>query len=69
SLGCFTNRNKVKIILLVIIVCSLYGIADEIHQHFVPGRDCSGLDMIANFAGSLLGVSINLKFYKKRFEI
>lgn len=65
TLGCFTNRNKVKIIVLVIIVCSLYGFMDEIHQHFVPGRYCSGLDMVVNSVGSVLGIIINLKFYRK----
>ncbi len=64
TLGCFTDRNRVKIIILVIIVCSLYGILDEIHQHFVPGRYSSSLDMVANSVGSILGV-MTLRYHKK----
>jgi VanZ family protein len=42
---------------LVISVCfaTLYGISDEIHQAFVPGRYLDGMDAVANFIGSVLG--------------
>ncbi len=63
-LGSFANRNNVKIILLVIIICSIYGITDEIHQFFVPGRYFSILDMVANSVGVFIGILI-LRYYKK----
>ncbi|MDI6825622.1 MAG: VanZ family protein [Candidatus Aenigmarchaeota archaeon] len=69
ALGCFTNRSKLKIVIFVIIICFLYGFLDEIHQYFVPGREFSVFDVLANSIGSLLGVSINLKFYKKGNKI
>ena len=33
-----------------------YAISDEIHQHFVPGRHASPLDVAIDAAGVLLGV-------------
>ena len=44
-----------KRILLPAITISLYGIIDEIHQSFVPGRSCSFLDWCADTLGALLG--------------
>ena len=47
-----------KIIILVIIIASLYGVLDELHQVFVPGRDCDVFDFIADFIGANLGVAV-----------
>lgn len=40
-----------------------YGIIDEIHQSFVPGRDASLLDILADTLGSFLGMGITLGMY------
>ena len=37
---------------------AFYALFDELHQLFVPGRDCEILDWCADFIGSLLGVLI-----------
>ncbi len=34
---------------------ALYGMSDEWHQSFVPGRDASGADVVMDVLGSLLG--------------
>ena len=34
---------------------SLYGVIDEVHQYFVPSRDCNVWDWIADTLGALLG--------------
>ena len=34
---------------------SLYGISDEWHQSFVPGRDASLADILADMVGAILG--------------
>ncbi len=39
-----------------VIIASVYGALDEIHQMFVPGRFADILDWLANFAGAILGV-------------
>ncbi|MBR6153422.1 MAG: VanZ family protein [Treponema sp.] len=48
----------VKRILLPVLVISLYGIIDEIHQSFVPGRSCSILDWCADTVGALIGSTL-----------
>ena len=48
--------NLRLLILLSILSASLYGISDEIHQYFVPYRDASVLDGIANILGAICGV-------------
>ncbi|MCK5831984.1 MAG: VanZ family protein [Methylococcales bacterium] len=54
--------------LLVSIVslffCSLYGLSDEWHQSFVPGRDADVMDWVADTLGALIALCI-LYFRKK----
>ena len=50
------KENLRLLILLSIVSASLYGISDEIHQHFVPYRDASIFDVIANILGAICGV-------------
>ena len=40
-------------ILLATAVASLYGISDEVHQMYVPGRDPDVLDWLADTCGAL----------------
>lgn len=37
-----------------ILFALLYGISDEAHQHFVPGRSLDPWDVLANTAGAVL---------------
>ena len=43
-------------IWLVVLLVMFYGISDEIHQYFVPGRSSETLDALADALGALLGV-------------
>ncbi|MGB5540538.1 MAG: VanZ family protein, partial [Gammaproteobacteria bacterium] len=36
----------------------LYGVLDEIHQYFVPGRQADVLDVLADVSGGLLGAGL-----------
>jgi VanZ family protein len=40
-----------------ILLASLYGVSDEVHQAFVPFRDSSWLDWLADTVGAVLGVT------------
>ena len=40
---------------IVTAIVSGYGIIDEIHQYFVPGRFASVLDWVADTLGGILG--------------
>ncbi len=44
-----------KALWLVIALGTLYGISDEIHQHFVPGRVMGWTDAVADVGGIALG--------------
>ena len=41
--------------LLAIVVASAYGVTDEFHQLFVPGRACDPVDWMVDTAGAALG--------------
>lgn len=45
---------KGLLVLSVISFCSLYGITDELHQSWVPGRDSDPLDWLADTIGATL---------------
>ena len=44
--------------LAAFLLAAAYGASDEFHQYFVPGRDCSGFDLLADTAGSAAGIVI-----------
>lgn len=59
SLGILKNTSKRNIIIFVILLGALYGISDEIHQSFVPGRNADVFDWLAD----LIGIGISFIFY------
>ena len=50
------KHNFQLIVQLSMISASLYGVSDEIHQSFVPYRDGSFSDVIADVLGAVCGV-------------
>lgn len=50
----------------VILTGFAYSILDEVHQSFVPGRDCSVGDFLADSAGVLLAVLLARKILLRR---
>lgn len=40
--------------LWAFLMSAVYGVVDEVHQSFVPGRSASGLDLIADALGAAL---------------
>jgi len=50
-----TKKNDVKrVVLLTVVWCLAYGITDEFHQAFVPGRSPSLLDLLADCIGAVM---------------
>jgi len=48
--------------VLAMIICLLYGISDEFHQSFIPGRYASIWDVAAD----LLGAAVVVWFWRRR---
>lgn len=52
-----------------VLIASIYGMVDEIHQMFVPGRSAEFLDWLADFSGSLVAVLITRYLIRRIKEI
>ncbi len=55
-------REKAYLFSFLIITC--YAALDEIHQLFIPGRDCDILDWTADSIGGLIGATLIFLFIK-----
>jgi VanZ family protein len=49
-------KLKEKNTLYTILIGSIYGIFDELHQILIPGRFCEFLDFVSDFSGLVLAV-------------
>jgi len=54
-----TRRKGLRLVLPAWLIASLVGVADEVHQHFVPGRTMQVSDMALDAGGALLGVLVS----------
>ena len=50
------KHNLKLILILSVLLSALYGISDEIHQHFVPYRSADYMDVLSDILGSVAGV-------------
>lgn len=48
-----------------ILIASFYGLLDELHQLFVPGRSAEILDWFADFSGAVIAVLVTRYLLKK----
>jgi VanZ family protein len=53
----FRKRRPVIALLLAALAGSLYGVIDEVHQYFVPSRECSVRDWLADTLGAVVGAA------------
>jgi VanZ family protein len=44
--------------IIAALIATLYGITDEIHQHFVPSRQVEALDVVADGIGATAGAIV-----------
>jgi len=54
-----------NIFITAVVIAAVYGISDEFHQYFVPGRDASAWDVLADLTGAFLG-SVGASIRKPR---
>jgi len=55
-----SREDLKKAALVVLLTSGLYGLSDEIHQMYVPGRAATFPDWLADFTGSALAVALCL---------
>jgi len=63
---------KKNVFLLCCIIGMTYGLSDEIHQSFVPGRSCEFLDFVADCLGIVvvqIGICLYLRRRRKHLSI
>lgn len=56
--------------IITIVASTIYGISDELHQFFIPGRDCSLSDVLIDILGAVsLVITCRLakRFFSARF--
>jgi len=54
---------------IIFILGLIYAVSDEIHQSFVPGRDCSAGDLLADIVGLSIGLSVYLRYRRRHKKI
>ncbi|MBQ0050629.1 MAG: VanZ family protein [Treponema sp.] len=62
------NTKDWKKIWIPILLVSLWGVSDEIHQSFVPGRSASVFDWMADTLGATLGAVVYVAVGTKIFS-
>ncbi len=55
-------------IFLAALIAILYAISDEWHQKFVPGRNCSLIDVCIDTIGGFIGIAAYRLVRKSRFS-
>ncbi len=60
--GAVDNRNRKRRLRLLIpwAVAAFYAVTDEVHQFFIPGRNCNVIDVLIDSAGAFVGVLISV---------
>lgn len=53
------HRGLMRTMPFAVFVTVLFGLLDEIHQAFVPGRSSEVLDLVADFVGALSGALLS----------
>jgi VanZ family protein len=47
-----------SVLVFAFIGIATFGALDELHQNWIPGRDASVADWIADFSGALVGLAV-----------
>ena len=52
------RRVSVEAAWLAVLLATLYGVTDEVHQRFVPGRTAEVADLIADAVGAIAAAGL-----------
>jgi VanZ family protein len=55
----FRGRRRITLrsAILAVAIATAYGVSDEFHQSFVPGRSATVFDVVVNFLGAVMAVT------------
>lgn len=67
--GSSNNINTSRLFIYPAALSFLYAISDELHQSFVPGRNCSIRDVLIDSAGILIFYIINIFVFRNKDKI
>lgn len=56
-----SGLSRQNVLWATAVFCMVYGLSDELHQWFVPGRDAALGDVLADTIGGTIGGLINKK--------
>ncbi len=57
-------------IFIPFLIAFLYGLSDELHQNFIPGRDADVFDAVADAVGSIVfPLGIHAIKYRRRIKV
>ena len=62
----YPGKVSIKVLIIITICVSLYGITDEVHQIYVPNREPDVNDWVADTIGAMI-VSASYWFVQKKF--
>lgn len=64
------KRNDArKVILITVACCVVYGLSDEFHQYFIPGRSVSLFDLFADCGGAVMTCALWVWWRNRRCQI
>ena len=58
TLRTWPHRSAARTLPLAVLICVAWGVLDEIHQAFVPGRSADVLDLVADTLGTVSGAGL-----------
>lgn len=62
------QKHGLRSLVIAAGSASLYGIIDELHQAFIPGRDSCIFDWMADTAGALVGAALLYSVLLRAFK-
>ena len=64
-----SDMEKKKAIIYSIIIAGLYGVTDEFHQSFIPGRGPAARDVAIDTIGATIGILLTGKYSKSKLAL
>jgi VanZ family protein len=67
----FGRREPIskKLLFIAVLIGAFYGLTDEFHQYFVPGRHSEFLDWLADAIGVFLGAELYRRLHRFEMQI